>query len=572
MIHQPLVEWQPAQVPEATSVLIQAGVPERLAALLARRGVRNLEESEAFLRPAIEHLHDPFLLLGMEEAVERLIQALEGHQRVAIVGDYDVDGVSGTALLSASLRAGGLDVATILPQRLTEGYGFQSIHVEQARAAGCSLIVTVDCGTASVEAISTAQAHGLDVIVTDHHIPSAALPEGTIMINPLQAGDHYPYERLSGAGLAFKLSTAFFTRIGREVPLTQLLRIACLGTIADLVPLDGENRVIASLGLQALASTRSVGLRMLMQKAGVKRPVRASDVGFRIGPRLNASGRLESPDEALELLITQDEQRAEVLADRLDQLNRARQSEEAKIVEQAREQVLAYERLPGLICLWSPEWHKGVVGIAASRIAREFHRPTVLLAVEGDSATGSGRSISGIHLHEFLDPWRERLERFGGHAQAIGLTIATDRLEELRSLWEEAADWPAETLIKKWYYELDLRPCEVTSKLLGDLQVLHPFGEGNHQPLLRVGGLELARPLREFGKGHLSGAARGEDGATVRILGWNWQERSTVFENRFEVLGRLEWDDWASAPVLQIQDARPLPPSGISPPSEAQGA
>jgi single-stranded-DNA-specific exonuclease len=448
---------------------------------------------------------------------------------------------------------------TILPQRLTEGYGFQPLHVVRAVADGCKLIVTVDCGSSSVEAIVAARESGLEVIVTDHHIPSEILPTGALMINPLQDGDTYPYERLSGAGLAFKLSVAMFTRCAKTVPLAPLLRVACLGTIADLVPLNGENRVIAALGLASLASSRSPGLRALMKQAGVKRPVRASDVGFKIGPRLNASGRLDSPDEALELLMTRDENRAEVLAVRLDELNRERQTEEAKIVEQARERVLAMADLPGVLVLWSDEWHKGVVGIAASRIAREFHRPTLLLGVEGETATGSGRSIPGIHLHHFIEPWRDRLERFGGHAQAIGLTVAIDRLEDIRKSWQTGADWQSELLIKRLSYELDLRPCEVTSELLGELEELRPFGEANRQPLLRVGPLEVSGSLRKFGKGHISGTAHGEDGATVRILGWNWQDRAEMFDRPFEVVARLEWDSFLASPVLQMQDARSVP-------------
>ncbi len=572
MIEPTIVEWHPAQVPEEKEALLRAGISDRLAPLLARRGVKNPDEAESFLNPAANHLHDPFLLKGMDRAVNRLSRCIEGAEKVAIVGDYDVDGVSGTALLTASLRACGLEVEPILPQRLVEGYGFQPVHAERAAELGCSVVITVDCGTASVEAIETARARGLDVIVTDHHIPSVALPPETVMINPLQEGETYPYPRLSGAGLAFKLASAMFQSRGRAVPLAGLLRIACLGTIADLVPLDGENRVIAALGLQALGSTRSAGLRLLMEKAAVKRPIRASDVGFRIGPRLNASGRLESPDEALELLMTRDEGRAEALAGRLDDLNRARQAEEAKIVEQARERIHEMPRLPGLLCLWSADWHQGVVGIAASRIAREFHRPTLLLSVRGETATGSGRSISGIHLHDFLAPWRDRLVSFGGHAQAIGLTAATDQLDSLNGQWQAAATWPAELLVRRRYYELDLRPVEITSELLGELQKLRPFGEGNRQPLLRVGPLEISQPLRAFGKGHLSGTAQGQDGARVRILGWNWQERSAVFDEPFEILARLEWDDWVSAPVLEIQEARPLDASRSRPLEVSKGA
>lgn len=550
------MEWKAASEPPEARALVAAGIPARQALLLARRGITTPEAVSAYFAPSEKELHDPFLLSGMTAAVDLLSRCVEQKEKVAIVGDYDVDGVSGTALLVAVFRACGLETEAILPNRLSDGYGFQTTQVERARQSGCSVIVTVDCGTTAVEAVAAALSAGLEVIITDHHLPSPDLDAGAIQINPQQAECTYPFQELSGAGLAFKLSIALASRRGRKVPLDALLRIACLGTIADLVPLVGENRVIASLGLRALEHSRSEGLKALLQIAKVRPPFRADDIGFRIGPRLNAAGRLRSPDEALELLLSQDANRARVLARELDECNRERQLTERRIVEEARALFAEVDPLPGILVGWSEAWHKGVVGIAASRIAREFHRPAVLLAVEDSSATGSGRSIPGVHLHGFLDGWRERLERFGGHAQAIGLTVAVDSLPALKSEWEAAAVWPDEVLVRRREYELELSATEITKDLVEELDRFHPHGQGNQQPLIRLGPLSLEGRPRIFGKGHMQATARGEEGGTVSILGWNWEDRMDLLEEKFEILANLQWDTYANGPVLEIRACR----------------
>jgi single-stranded-DNA-specific exonuclease len=552
------VEWVAAPVPEAAAVLEAAGLPPWLAVLLARRGVVDGPGAERFLHPSLDQLHDPYLLAGMAESVERLMDARARGEKVAIVGDYDVDGISATAQLLAVFARCGLAAEPILPHRLREGYGFQPVHVERARAAGCGLIVTADCGSSSAEAVGMALAAGIGVIVTDHHLPGCELPEGTLHINPRQSRCTYPFRDLAAAGLALKLSLAFAGQCGREVDPAALLRIACLGTIADLVPLQGENRVIAALGLQALVEARSQGLKALIQQSGMKPPFTAADVGFRIGPRINAAGRLHDPTRALDLLMSRDPKQAQELAAELDSLNRERQAEETRVVEEARQQVLARAPLPPILAAWSPEWHKGVVGVAAGRLAKDFNRPTVLLAVEGEKATGSGRSIPGLELHAFLSSWKERMVRFGGHSQAVGLTVETEKLPELRREWEEAgAAWPEELLARRIEYELHLAPREVSNGLLVQLAALEPFGQGNPRPLVRTGPLRLHGEPKPFGNGHLSARARGEDGAAVDLVGWRWGERAGSLRGPFEVLACVESDSYRGGPVLRLVDCRP---------------
>ncbi|HYL05034.1 MAG TPA: single-stranded-DNA-specific exonuclease RecJ [Thermoanaerobaculia bacterium] len=550
--------WVPAPVPAAAADLEGCGFPSWMAALLARRGVADPQAAAGFLEPTLDQLHDPFLLAGMEAAVNRLLAARERGEQVAIVGDYDVDGISATALLAAVLRACHIAAQPILPDRLREGYGFQPLHVERARELGCRLILTADCGSSAGEAVAAALAAGLDVVVTDHHLPDGALPSGATQINPRQSACSYPFPDLAAAGLAFKLATALAGRCGRPPDPLPLLRIACLGTIADMVPLRGENRIIAALGLRALADSRSHGLRALIQQAGLRPPFTAADVGYRLGPRLNAAGRLHDPNRALDLLLSRDPGRALALAAELDGWNRERQSEEAKVVEQARRHLLERHPLPAILVAWSPDWHKGVVGVAAGRIAKEMHRPTVLLSVEGSVATGSGRSVPDVALHAFLAGWRPRLRRFGGHAQAIGMSLDCSLLDELRGEWERsaAASWEPAWLEKRHLYDLELPPRAVSAELVSELHRLEPFGQGNPQPLLRTGPLRLRRPPRLFGKGHLSAEAEGDDGSRIELLGWRWEERAGDLAGRFEVLAHPEIDGWHGGAVLRLVDSR----------------
>ncbi len=563
-------EWVHETEPEAASVLRDAGFGV-LAAPLARRGVTTPETARSFLQPHRRDLHDPFLLLGMEEAVKRLLALCESRGLVALVGDYDVDGVTACALLTAVLRALGAEVSPIMPHRVSDGYGLQSAQVDKAHRAGAALILTVDCGTTSSEAIRDALARGMDVIVTDHHVAGEDFPAKAVQINPLQNGCDYPFRHLCGAGLAFKLAQALLRRSGRDEPLAALLRVACLGTIADVVPLVGENRVIAALGLRALGETRSPGLRALMRVARVGGDVTSTHVGFRIGPRINAAGRLASADLALRLLLTRESDEAERLANELDRLNRERQVAERRVVGEAREIFAKRDVLPGILVAWSQDWHRGVVGIAAGRLAREFHRPVILLGVDAGVATGSGRSIPLVDLHSFAIRFRHRMVRIGGHPQAIGLSAAVSELGALREEMENAAKWPPEALVRMRRYEFELSPGEVHAELFAELAKLEPHGERNRRPRIRVGPLERHGGVREFGTDHVKLRARGTgtdngpgDGL-IWLLGWGFRSRLDDLDGLFEVLGSLEWDPYLESHVVRVDDARRIPTEGHGP-------
>ncbi|HVS04436.1 MAG TPA: single-stranded-DNA-specific exonuclease RecJ, partial [Thermoanaerobaculia bacterium] len=513
-------EWEAAPPPAAARDLLAAGVDPLLAPLLARRGLNDAAAAAAFLAPDLDQLHDPHDLAGLDAALELFAVTHQRGGSVWVVGDYDVDGVAATALLLASFRACGLAAQPRLPHRMEDGYGLQPSHVDEAIAAGAALLVATDCGTSARAALDRAAAAGLPVVVIDHHLPQGDPHPHAVVVNPRQPGCRYPCRDLAAAGLAFKVAVALGERLGRPLPVAALLRVACLGTIADMVPLLGENRVIAALGLTSLAGTRSPGLRQLMRQARLQPPLRATDIGFRLCPRLNAAGRLGSALPALELLLTRDAGRAAAISRELEGLNGRRQDEERRVVEEAGAIFAARSPPAPILVAWREGWHRGVVGIAASRLARELRRPVVLLSVDGARAVGSGRSVPGIELFEFLAPWQPRLERFGGHAQAIGMTVATAALESLHREWlAAAAGWPAAGHARRHLYELTLPAAAVGADLWRRLQRLEPHGEGNPQPLLRVGPLRLTRPPRPFGRGHLRARAQGADGAAVGLLG-----------------------------------------------------
>ncbi len=549
--------WVAAPRPASAAALEAAGHPRWRSELLARRGVANPAAASAFLDPQLGALAAPDTLPRLGAAVERLAAGRARGERVAVVADYDVDGVTAAAQLVAVFRACGLAVESILPERLREGYGFQSEHAARAAALGCGLIVTADCGSGAHAAVAAARERGLDVIVTDHHLAHGEPPAGALEINPRRAGRTDASADLCGAGLAFKLASAFGERCGKAVSPTSLLRLACLGTIADMVPLTRENRVIAALGLRALPATRSLGLQALMRHAGTVPPVTSEDVAFRLAPRLNAAGRMASAERALELLLTRDPSAAEELAAGLEEHNRDRRSAQDAVVEEAAARFASWAPLPGILVDWSADWHRGVVGIAAGHLARAFHRPTLLLSVDGEIAVGSGRSLPGIDLFDFLAPWSDALVRFGGHAQAVGLSATSERLPELRSAWQAAAaSWPAELLARTLEYEAALPPEALDEGLLADLMQLEPFGVGNPEPLLRVGPLRLLGSPRPFGRGHLSAAALSPSGRPLSVVGWGWGERASELAGEFEALGTLRLDRYRECPVFQLEAAR----------------
>lgn len=558
--------WAAAPASPAAAALRTAGFPSPLADLLAQRGLADPAEAARFLAPSLEQLSPE--LPAMAAIAERLAAAGARGERVAVVGDYDVDGVSATALMAASLAALGAEVTTVLPRRDGEGYGLQALHVERAVREGATLVVAVDSGTSAFAAWEAAERAGVDLVVVDHHLPGGPIPaavaDGRWLLNPRLAPAPGGAAELTAAGLAARLAAALFARAGRQVPWPGLLRLAALGTIADVAPLTGDNRILAALGVAALVETPSPGLRELLRRAAVRPPLAAADVAFRLAPRLNAAGRLADADAALELLMTRDAVRAQELAERLEGWNAERQALERRMLDEAREQLARRAGLPWLIVLSSARWHRGVVGVAAARLARELHRPTVLLAEAGAEATGSGRSVAGLPLHELLSPWAGELSRFGGHAQAVGLTVEVARLDRLRAAWEAAAEsWRDRLEWREHRYDLSLTLAEVGPALVEQLASLAPFGAGNPEPVFRFGPCRLAAAAERFGRGHLrfTVADAGDGRQRAAVVLWGGAETGVpALPPEFELLAAVESDRYVGV-RLRAVDLRGVSPT-----------
>lgn len=478
-------------------------VSPALAPIYARRGVRTPEQLEAFCNPTLEALHDPAGIGGMAGACERILRAVRDREPILIYGDYDVDGVTSIVLLRTVLRALGGVVDFVVPHRLFDGYGLSIDVLERVlREQSVRLVITVDCGITSVEPVAQAVALGIDVIITDHHLPPELLPEAAAVLNPKQEGCEYPYKDLAGVGVAFKLCCELLRRSGHSMSIASLVKIAAIGTIADVAPLTGENRALVRLGLAGLSESRNPGLRALLRSLGLLgKPLRASDIGFRIGPRINAAGRLASANTAIDLFEARDEAAAAPLVEQLERLNQQRRTVESEVLAQARAQVEGMGALPPILVVWGEGWHKGVVGLCAARLAQMFHRPALVIARNGDLSVGSARSIRSIDLHSELSGVSDLFTRFGGHSFACGFSLESANLEALRErlLSRLSAMLPGR-FARTLEIDREIELAAIDAEFERDHAGLEPFGQENPQPLFLSRGL-IVESSREFSPG-----------------------------------------------------------------------
>lgn len=541
--------------------------------LLWNRGFRTRDDAARFLRPSLDHLFEPELMQDMDKAVARISRAIAADEKIVIYGDYDVDGMSATALLYHFFSLLTARVDYFLPRRIEEGYGLNSEPLRRFKSEGASLLVTVDCGIGAVEEAAVARELGLDLVITDHHEPEGALPEAVAVINPKRKDSRYPYRDLAGVGVAFKLAWALarhFSGQRRVTPefkefLLNAIGLVALGTIADVVPLTGENRVLVSAGLDALMNSRLPGVRALMNVAGVRDVLTARDVAFRLAPRLNAAGRLNEPTVGFELLVTESFGRASEIAADLDAKNRRRQAIERKILASARKSLKGVFDVENdrVIVLAGEDWHPGVLGIVASRIAEEFYRPTLLLNLEGEMARGSARSIPPFHIFDALKSCEDLLVSFGGHAQAAGITIASKMIDQLREALEAAAgELTGEDLTPCVPVDAEVSLCDVTPALISQLDMLEPFGEKNRPPLFVARGVKTAGRLKRVGSDgqHLSFFLR-DSGTAMRAIAFGWGEFRARLEKHpgtVSVAFETQIDTWRGTgePELVVRDIR----------------
>lgn len=465
--------------------------------ILVKRGYETPEDVAAFLNPNYdEQLHDPFLMKGMQAAVDRILQAVENKESIVIYGDYDIDGITASTVMVETIKNLGHEARSYIPDRFEEGYGINHDALEKLKGEGTDLVITVDCGITSAKEVAWAMQNGLDIIVTDHHSVPEVIPEAIAVINPKQPDCNYPFKDLAGVGVAFKLSQAAQIKSGKPEKGHEkwLLDVVALGTVCDVVTLVGENRVLASFGLKVMNKTRRVGLRALAEVSGVEMgKITSYTLGFMFGPRMNAAGRLEHAARSLELMLTNDATRAREIASELDSLNKQRQSDQAKIVREAKEMAAEYADDPVLV-LASADWSHGIVGIAASKVAESAGKPTLIMQIMDDKAKGSARSFGGFNLIDALRTGDDLFIKYGGHAFAAGYTIPVNKLDDLRDRLNEhflevSADLPGQVSEHDINLE-DFSP--IDWDLHTGLTQLEPFGNGNRQPSIAIQSIEIA--------------------------------------------------------------------------------
>jgi len=485
-----------------------------LAPLLVRRGFSSAEEAHRFLSPSLAHLHSPEEMTGLRSAVDRLDAAIERKEPILIYGDYDVDGTMAVIILKTAIELCGGSADFHVPHRIREGYDMRDDVIERAAASGIRLIISVDMGIRAFGPAETAHRLGVDLIVTDHHLPGAdGVPKALAVINPNQHGCSYPYKQLCGAGVAFKLAQGLMQRRlaskDQNKLLLSFMKVVAIATIADAVPLTGENRVFASLGLDALRKAVNPGLKALLEAAQISanRPPTSGEVGFRIAPRINAAGRMDVARDVIELFSVKDVSRARELAARLDQLNTDRQEEERRILRSVEERFASEAALCDAFCIVvdGDGWHRGVIGITATRIVERYNRPTIVISREGEEAFGSGRSIRAFHLLEALEACGTLFSRFGGHAHACGFAMPAANVSELRTRLDQFARSRLTAADFEPALELDADLCltEVTPELYQALRMLEPYGMSNAEPVFAARGVQLVAPPKILKEKHV---------------------------------------------------------------------
>ena len=547
---------------EAVQALMTAlSLPEIVCRLLLIRGYVSAEEAKLFLRPKLDRLHDPFGFLSMDKAVARLARAVREQELVFIHGDYDVDGICSTTILTRVIRGLGGKAMPFIPRRIEDGYDLSDAGVDAAMAASAKVVVTCDCGTGAVAPIARLCRSGVDVIVTDHHLPSGDLPDCLAILNPKRHGDGYPDKDLAAVGVTFKLGLALARELGASDNFVwAMLDLVALATVADVAPLRGENRVFVRYGLKMLAETRNIGMRALLRASGLDgKQLTAGRIGFILAPRLNAAGRLGHAIRGVELLLTDDEHQANIIARELEELNQRRQDIDRATLEQAREKVLAMDLDEMFsIVLADDSWHPGVIGIVASRLVEEFGRPAVLIALSSDQGKGSGRSIPKFDLHGALGKAKDLLLRYGGHRVAAGVTIARDMVPAFAARFNEIAHsmlTPAD-LVPEIRVDLEVSIDGMDGKLESLFRHFEPFGIGNPTPVLLARNVMIARPPRAVGKDGLKIVLDTGTGS-LDAIGWGLANRVTEFQpgTKVDVAFRLERDDYRGESYLQARIA-----------------
>ena len=527
---------------------------ELLARVLLNKGITTKENIELFMNPTRKDFHDPFLMPDMEVAVNRILKAIDNNEKIIIYGDYDADGITSITVLKSFLEERGLEVDSYIPNRLDEGYGLNKEAIKKIFDDGHRLMITVDCGISGIDEVEYANSLGMEVLITDHHEPAQTLPNALAVVDAKRKDNKYPFNQLAGVGVVFKFIQAISIKLNLdEKEYLKYLDIVCIGTISDIVPLVDENRVIAKLGLKLVNQTRNIGLKALLEVVGFKN-IDSGAVSFGVAPRINACGRMGHEQIALDLFLSKDYATAKKLAIKLNEYNTERQSIEKRIFDEATEKIENEEKNNACIIVGGEGWHHGIIGIVASKVTDMYFKPSILICFEENIGKGSGRSIPGFDLHEALMECSEELEKFGGHAMAVGVTVARDKFNEFKAKLEEYAkqcDIDKIVPIINIDSEIQLKNIDIES--VRSLKMLEPFGEANKTPLFLFKNLKI-NSIRALSEGKHLKLTLKEDNFMINAIGFNMGELSEKYllDDKVDIVGSLEINSFNGSDSIQI--------------------
>ena len=527
-----------------------------LATILSNRNINTEEDIKLFLHPTRADFHDPFLMTDMEKAVERIIEAINKKENITIYGDYDVDGITSITVLKSFFRDRGIEVKTYIPNRLDEGYGLNNNAIEQIKNQSCDLMITVDCGISAIKEIDYANSLGLETIITDHHEAGIELPKAFAVIDNKRKDSKYPFRELAGVGVVFKLIQALSIKLNlKEEEYLKYLDIVCIGTISDIVPLIDENRVITKLGLMLVRQTKNIGLQSILNASGYSK-IDSSTISFGVAPRINACGRMGKAEEALKLFLSKNINEVVDLTKELNEYNRIRQEKEKEIYENALEQI-EKEHLDkkNTIIVKGENWHHGVIGIVSSKITEKYFKPSILLSFEDDGmGQGSGRSIPGFDLHEALMNCMDSIEKFGGHAMAIGISVKKENFEKFKKEFEEIAQkMHVNEIIPIINIDAKINLSDITKEMVESLSQLEPFGEGNKMPVFVFKNLKIDS-IRALSEGKHLKLTLKDNNKIASAIGFNLGYMSEEYKigDKIDVVGVLEINSFNGVESLQI--------------------
>ena len=551
-------KWQLNEVNDelADKIANEFNISKIVASIIANKGLKNNNEIEVFLHPRRGDFHDPFLMPDMDKAVARIIQAIDNKEKVAIYGDYDVDGITSSTVLHRFLEERGLHTDIYIPNRLNEGYGLNKKEIEAIAETKHTLIITVDCGITGYDEIEYAKTFGIDTVVTDHHEPPEKLPDAIAVVDCKRKDNKYPFNGLAGVGVAFKLTQALAIKLNLpEESYLKYLDIVCVGTISDIVPLVDENRTISKLGLRLVKQTRNIGLKVLLESIGYKK-IDSNTISFGIAPRINACGRMGHEKEALKLFLTNNIEEAKQITQKLNEYNLQRQEIEKRIFDEAQElmQNPEEQKLPCIV-LRKENWHHGVIGIVSSKITDMYFKPSILMCIEeGNIAKGSGRSIPGFDIHEALENCKENIKQFGGHSMAIGITIDNDKFDDFKKQIEEYAESKQiSEIVPVLNIDEKVQLKNINLSDIKDLELLEPFGEANKPPIFQINNLKI-ESIRTLTQGkHLKLDVK-EENTRFSAIGFNLGNLANDYKigDKVNIAGFLEINSFNGMDSIQI--------------------